>query len=116
MPCLSRTFSLEDQSAFAALSGDFNPIHVDPLLARRLLFGAPVVHGVALLLWGLESGWPSGRGRASLAEVECRIDAGPVASAATLPSWPLPKRGPCAALGFAEAAAAQGEVPLAYSP
>jgi len=59
MPSLNRAFSLEDQLAFAALSGDFNPIHVDPLLARRLLFGAPVVHGVHLLLWGLESAWPS---------------------------------------------------------
>lgn len=49
----SRTFTLEDQLAFAALSGDFNPLHVDPLAARRTPFGRPVVHGVHLLLWAL---------------------------------------------------------------
>ena len=154
MPSLNRAFSLEDQLAFAALSGDFNPIHVDPLLARRLLFGAPVVHGVHLLLWGLESAWPSERGPARLAEVsavfrqpvrvgedstcqwdtgsalflrvssqgrvaaeiECRIEADSASSVSAPGSWPLPTRGPCASLGFAEARAAQGEAPLWYSP
>lgn len=50
----SRTFSLEDQRTFAELSGDANPMHVDPVAARRLLFGKPVVHGVHALLWGLD--------------------------------------------------------------
>jgi acyl dehydratase len=50
----SRTFSAEDQSRFAALSGDFNPIHIDALAARRTLAGAPIVHGTHLLLWLLE--------------------------------------------------------------
>jgi acyl dehydratase/NAD(P)-dependent dehydrogenase (short-subunit alcohol dehydrogenase family) len=66
---VSRIFSLEDQAAFAALSGDYNPIHVDALLARRLLFGMPVVHGVHLLLWALESCPRLGRGTARLASV-----------------------------------------------
>jgi len=48
-------FTLEDQLAFAKLSGDYNPLHVDPVAARRLLFGAPVVHGVQGLLWGLDN-------------------------------------------------------------
>jgi hypothetical protein len=51
----SRKFTLQDQQDFAALSGDFNPVHVDPLYARRTLFGKAVVHGVHLLMWGLES-------------------------------------------------------------
>jgi acyl dehydratase len=51
---VSRAFGLSDQAAFAQLSGDRNPMHVDPILARRMPFGAPVVHGVHLLLWGLE--------------------------------------------------------------
>jgi acyl dehydratase len=51
----SRTFTTDDQDRFAALSGDFNPIHLDELTARRTLAGAPIVHGVHLLLWGLES-------------------------------------------------------------
>lgn len=49
-----RLFSPEDQDLFAELSGDYNPIHVDPVAARRLMFGQPVVHGIHCLLWALE--------------------------------------------------------------
>lgn len=51
----SRTFTLGDQNAFAELSGDYNPLHIDEVAARRSLFGSPVVHGVHSLLWGLDS-------------------------------------------------------------
>lgn len=50
----SRNFSVNDQLAFASLSGDFNPIHVNPIAARRELHGSTVVHGIHLLLWGLD--------------------------------------------------------------
>ncbi len=50
----SRRFTMVDQRAFAALSLDANPIHVDELAARRTMFGVPVVHGVHLVLWALE--------------------------------------------------------------
>jgi len=50
-----RTFSEADQSRFAAVSGDRNPMHLDPVLARRTQAGVPVVHGVHLVLWGLEA-------------------------------------------------------------
>lgn len=50
----SRTFTDDDQTRFAALSGDFNPLHVDPVRARRLMFGAPAVHGIHSLLWSLD--------------------------------------------------------------
>ena len=39
---------------FARLSGDQNPLHVDPIVARRTSFGRPVVHGVVLVLRALE--------------------------------------------------------------
>jgi NAD(P)-dependent dehydrogenase (short-subunit alcohol dehydrogenase family) len=47
----SKTFDVSDQTRFAALTGDFNPIHVNPIAARRTSAGAPVVHGVHTLLW-----------------------------------------------------------------
>jgi acyl dehydratase len=51
----AREFTLADQLAFAQLSGDKNPIHVDPVAARRLLNGHLVVHGLHLAAWGIES-------------------------------------------------------------
>ena len=42
--------TLEQSRLFARLSGDFNPLHVDPVAARRLMFGATVVHGIDILL------------------------------------------------------------------
>ncbi len=50
-----RKFSLDDQLRFAAVSGDYNPMHVDALQARRTQAGEPVVHGIHLLLWALDS-------------------------------------------------------------
>ena len=52
---LTRAFTAEDQVAFAELSGDYNPLHLDPVLARRLIFGRQVVHGLHALLWSLDS-------------------------------------------------------------
>lgn len=49
-----RVFTSGDQLVFAKLSGDFNPLHMDPVLSRRLLFGKQVVHGLHTLLWSLD--------------------------------------------------------------
>jgi hypothetical protein len=54
-----RSFTFADQIAFAELSGDNNPLHVDPVVARRSLFGQPVVHGVHALMWALDQ-WLAG--------------------------------------------------------
>ena len=50
-----RTFTLNDLIAFAELSGDFNPLHTDPVAARRTQFGECVTHGVFVLMWALDS-------------------------------------------------------------
>jgi hypothetical protein len=47
------SFKQSDSIGFAEISGDFNPLHLNPLDARRTLFGRPVVHGIHLLLWSL---------------------------------------------------------------
>ena len=49
-----RTFSKKDQFEFAKLSGDYNPIHVDELAARKTSSGNLVVHGINIVLWALE--------------------------------------------------------------
>ena len=46
---LDRTFSQADFDRFARLSGDANPIHVDPEFAQRSRFGRTVAHGMLLL-------------------------------------------------------------------
>lgn len=42
----ARTVTEADVVAFAGLSGDFNPIHVDHESARAGAFGRPVAHGL----------------------------------------------------------------------
>ena len=45
---LKRVFSQEDLNRFAMLSGDDNPIHVDPEFSARTKFGKTVVHGMLM--------------------------------------------------------------------
>ena len=54
-PLASRSFSLDDQIAFAKLSSDFNPMHLDQAFARRTQVGAPVVHGIHNLAWAADA-------------------------------------------------------------
>lgn len=54
IPCFSIVFGQAEQERFASLSGDVNPMHMDPLFARRTQAGFPVVHGVHVLLFCLE--------------------------------------------------------------
>ncbi len=65
----SRCFTAEDQTAFAAFSGDHNPMHMDPVAARRTQAGAPVVHGVHMLLWALDRLAASGLPMADVASI-----------------------------------------------
>jgi len=43
---LNHKFVGDDISMFARLSGDNNPIHFDEEIARKSIFGRPVVHGI----------------------------------------------------------------------
>lgn len=43
---LTHALTQEDVRRFAELTGDFNPMHVDPAFARRTSFGRPIVHGM----------------------------------------------------------------------
>ncbi len=45
----TRTISQADVQAFADVSGDDNPLHIDPAYAATTSFGKPIVHGVFLL-------------------------------------------------------------------
>ncbi len=45
---LNRVLTQDDFDRFAALSGDNNPIHVDPQFSARTRFGKTVAHGMFL--------------------------------------------------------------------
>jgi len=53
-PVARVSLDLADSRCFAELSGDFNPLHLDPIYARRMIFGNAVPHGMHLLLLALD--------------------------------------------------------------
>ena len=71
-----RVFTADDQLAFAKLSGDYNPLHMDPVLARRLLFGCQVVHGLHALFWSLNYHLQSRTQPLELRRVKANFQAG----------------------------------------
>ena len=40
------TFTEADVQTFATLSGDYNPLHMDPSYAEKTIFGRRIVHGL----------------------------------------------------------------------
>jgi 3-hydroxybutyryl-CoA dehydratase len=48
LPEIERTVTQERVHAYAAASGDYNPLHVDPEFARTTEFGGTVAHGMMI--------------------------------------------------------------------
>lgn len=80
-----RTITEADVAAFAGLSGDFNPLHVDHDAASRGPFGRPVAHGLLGLCvaTGLASHAPRARTIAFLRILEWKFTA-PIAFGDTM--------------------------------
>jgi hypothetical protein len=51
---ISKTFDLDDQNWFAQISGDYNPIHINEIEARKLHSGGILVHGIHTVTWALD--------------------------------------------------------------
>jgi len=107
-----RSFAPQEVQSFGRLSGDVNPIHVDPIAARRMIFNRPVVHGVMLIAWLLDDQLRQhGGGRARLRALKALfLQPAPVGDELTLESsgqWPKLRfrilwRGTVAARGSVE--------------
>jgi hypothetical protein len=66
-------FDYIDQLKFSELSQDYNPIHCNELLARRLFYGQPVVHGVNALIMALSKWSNQSRLPFNIRKLKCRF-------------------------------------------
>ena len=55
MSKIKRKFTLDDQIKFASFSGDYNPIHINIEESKKTHAGEPIVYGIYLIMWALES-------------------------------------------------------------
>jgi acyl dehydratase len=78
--------SADAHVAFTELSGDVNPIHTDPLVARRLPFGQVVAHGVHLLVRALDQ-WAAGHPERGVSHVSATFRHPVAVGAAVTTEW-----------------------------
>lgn len=67
------SISPDESLHFAELSGDFNPLHVDPIGARRLPFGGTVAHGISVVMRALDIA-VSHHGGGAIASLNAQFD------------------------------------------
>ena len=88
----ARTITESDVMAFAGVSGDFNPLHVDREFCGTLPYGEPIAHGLLVLSvasgLGVQTGIFSGTNLAFLGIEEWRFSAS--SSSATRSAWSRP--------------------------
>jgi len=63
----------EESQQFARLSGDFNPLHLDPIAARRTQFGGTLIHGVFGTLRALDILLEGGDGPVALQHLRVKF-------------------------------------------
>ncbi len=76
MPTRSFSISPTQSQQFAKLSGDWNPVHIDPLIGRRTLFGGTVVHGMHATLLAIDLFLADASERRSLASIQVSYTSG----------------------------------------
>ena len=65
-------FAAADLAAYAAASGDDNPLHLDPALAAKAGLAAPPIHGM-LIMAGLEPFLRAWRPEAHVAKIAAKF-------------------------------------------
>lgn len=84
---ITKVFSFKDQQNFAALSGDFNPLHLNDIFARRSMFGEVIVHGINIVLSALDMWLGEYKTSVSLSDIEISFPKAVKLEEPTIISW-----------------------------
>tara|TARA_B100001093_G_C26860251_1_gene1029769 strand:+ start:1685 stop:3103 length:1419 start_codon:yes stop_codon:yes gene_type:complete len=68
-----RVFTEEEVCLFAQISGDYNPAHLDPVFARKTIFGEVAVHGVFVALKALDDSFSDILGSVFIKDLRIRF-------------------------------------------